>query len=167
MKIENMTADQIEMNRIRKERADAKKAAQKLALDKLLALALSSADPEAVALAKSMQAPEKITRTVIIAGKPRATVADFIRDVFADGDVQHEDLVWSKFKLGRYEMKAKCLDALKRSKDAADRPWVTFSPVTGEYTLSAWGEKPEGFDGFIPDSMKTGVIAAVDTEVKA
>jgi len=161
MKLENMSAEQTEMNRIRKERADAKKAAQKLALEKLLALSLASGDPETVALAKAMQKVEKPTRTVIIAGKPRATVADFIRDVFADGEVQHEDSVWARFKLGRYEMKAKCFDALKRAKDDADKPWVSFSLASGEYKLEAWGAMPEGFAGFVPDSMKTGIIASI------
>lgn len=151
-------------NVVKAEMTDAEKAikaearAKKLAarkekaemLTKVLAFAIEKAEVESndeiAILAKRFMPSTKGGAT----RGAKVTLKDFFTDLFSGRNAVSENEVFTNHKLGRAEMRKKCLQAIKKAAPA-DRVWVKLDYDAGEYQLFGFGaEVPANWVGYKP-----------------
>ena len=130
-----------------KGKKDAKKAAKRAALAKLIAFAAEKGTPELQAIAKALT-----TRAPSTGGTRAPSFLSVLGELFKGvvGATVSEEAVFKTHRMGRGEMRKFCINAIKKAKPA-DRLWVSFDLQTGVYKLEGVGvAAPANWKGYRP-----------------
>jgi len=139
------TGAEDKMKAQKKAAADKMMARKRAALDILIALAQRLGDTEEKAAAVYLTPGRHIGAAP---GTPKMAKANFLDLIFATSDTAHEDDIYLSHKLGRTEMKKVIQQGVNNG------IWIAFDPTTGNYTVVARGEQPEGWLGPVPKQPK-------------
>ena len=138
----------------------AKEANVKVLIEFAKKYASTDSEPEVMAAVAALTSAVKGTRTVL-SKNGKATPRGVIAELFASvGATATESDVFTKFRMGRGEMKGAIKLALK-SAVPADRKWISFDVEKEVYTLLAIGaDAPSGWTGYLPLDKATEKAAS-------
>ena len=121
--------------------------------------ASSEDNPEVLVAVKGLTTKAKATRSVNVKNghvTPRGVIADLFVNI---GDKASESDIFSKFRMGRGDMKAAIKVALQKA-ETSERQWVAFDLDSGTYTLLDIGPNaPNGWEGYMPLAEAPGTAS--------
>lgn len=114
-------------------------------------------DQHILIVAKSLRPGARVVK---VSGKA------LIIEAFNKQKVWHENDIFTKFKLGRTEMK-RYLTSLIKDAEPEERMWIDFDVESGKYTLIHTGsDAPDNWTGYMPVTVKDMEITDEDDSVE-
>ena len=121
--------------------------------------ASSEDNPEVLVAVKALTTKIKATRSVNVKNghvTPRGVIADLFVNI---GDKASESDIFSKFRMGRGDMKAAIKVALQKA-ETSERKWVAFDFYSETYILLDIGPNaPNGWAGYMPLAEAPGTAS--------
>ena len=121
--------------------------------------ASSEDNPEVLVAVKGLTTKAKATRSVNVKNghvTPRGVIADLFVNI---GDKASESDIFSKFRMGRGDMKAAIKVALQKA-ETSERKWVAFDFYAETYILLDIGPNaPNGWAGYMPLAEAPGTAS--------
>ena len=121
--------------------------------------ASSEDNPEVLVAVKALTTKAKATRSVNVKNghvTPRGVIADLFVNI---GDKASESDIFSKFRMGRGDMKAAIKVALQKA-ETSERKWVAFDFYAETYILLDIGPNaPNGWEGYMPLAEAPGTAS--------
>ena len=121
--------------------------------------ASSEDNPEVLVAVKALTTKAKATRSVNVKNghvTPRGVIADLFVNI---GDKASESDIFSKFRMGRGDMKAAIKVALQKA-ETSERKWVAFDFYAETYILLDIGPNaPNGWAGYMPLAAAPGTAS--------